>query len=50
MFYYGIDITYIIYVLPALILTLIAQFWVKSAYAKASKIQVLSGKTGAEVV
>ena len=49
MFYYGIDITYIIYVLPALILTLIAQFWVKSAYAKASKIRVLSGKTGAEV-
>ena len=49
MFYYGIDITYIVYVMPALIFTLIAQVWVKSAYNKASKLRVFSGRTGAEV-
>lgn len=49
MYYYGIDTTYIIYVLPALIFTLIAQWGVKSAYKKASKIHTTSMKTGAEV-
>ncbi len=49
MYYYGIDTTYIIYVLPALIFTLIAQWGVKSAYRKASRIHVSSMKTGAEV-
>ncbi len=49
MYYYGIDTTYIIYVLPALIFTLIAQWGVKSAYKKASEIHTSSMKTGAEV-
>lgn len=49
MYYYGIDTTYIIYVLPALIFTLIAQWGVKSAYKKASGLHVSSMKTGAEV-
>lgn len=49
MYYYGIDTTYIIYVLPALVFTLIAQWGVTSAYKKASKINTSSMKTGAEV-
>ncbi len=49
MYYYGIDITYIIYVLPAVIFTIIAQIAVKSAYSKMSKMYSERGFTGADI-
>ena len=45
-FFYGIDMTYIIYVLPALLLALWAQFNVKSTFAKYSKVASEYGMTG----
>lgn len=42
------DPTYILYMLPGLILTLLAQWWVKSTYSKWSKIRNDAGVTGAE--
>lgn len=45
-FYFG-DIYYFILVLPAFILSLIAQFYVKNQYNKASRIMSASGYTGA---
>lgn len=41
------DIRYLIYMLPAFLLTMIAQFYVKSAYSKWSQVQSRSGVTGA---
>ena len=49
MFYYGIDWTYLVFVLPAILFTFVAQFWVKSAYSKMSKIFSSHGYTGAQV-
>lgn len=49
MYFWGIDITYIIYVLPALIFTVIAQAMVQSAYRKASAMANARGMTGAQV-
>lgn len=46
---YGIDRTYIIYVLPALILAMIAQGKVQSTFNKFSRVRNISGYTGAEV-
>lgn len=49
MFQYGgIDYTYLIYVLPAFILSLIAQFLVKSRFAKYNKIECKKGVSGAQ--
>ena len=48
-YYYGIDWTYIVLVLPAIIFTIITQIWVKSAYAKMSKIYCEKGYTGADI-
>lgn len=45
-FFYGIDMTYIIYVLPALLLALWAQVNVKSTFAKYSKVASDGGMTG----
>lgn len=45
-YYYGIDWTYIVYVLPALIFSLWASFNVKSTFAKYSKIASERGMTG----
>ena len=45
-YFYGIDMTYIIYVLPALLLALWAQFNVKSTFAKYSKVASEYGMTG----
>jgi len=45
-FYYGIDMTYVVYVLPALLLALWAQYNVKSTFAKYSKIPSDRGMTG----
>ncbi len=48
MMYYGIDTTYLLLVLPALLLSIFAQLKVKSAYGKYSAISNSSGLTGAE--
>lgn len=45
-FYYGFDMTYIIYVLPALLLSLWASFNVKTTFAKYSKVASEYGMTG----
>lgn len=45
---YGIDIYYIILVLPAIILAMIAQTKVQSTFSKYSKVGNISGYTGAE--
>lgn len=47
-FYYYMDWSYIIYVLPALVIALIAQMMVSSAYSKYSKVHSRRGITGAE--
>lgn len=41
--------SYLIFALPALLLAIIAQIWVKSAYTKASAMGSYSGLSGAEV-
>ena len=46
---YGIDMSYIIYVLPAIILAMIAQGKVQSTFNKFSRVGNISGYTGAEV-
>ncbi len=47
--YYGIDIYYLVLILPAVILSLIAQVKVKSTFTKYSKIYSQKGLTGAQV-
>ncbi len=47
-FYYYMDWSYIIYVLPALVIALIAQMMVSSAYSKYSKVHSRRGITGVE--
>lgn len=49
MFYYGIDITYIILVLPAVIFALIMQSRVNSVYKKYSVVNLSNSMSGAEV-
>lgn len=48
-YYYGFDMTYIIYVLPAIIFTFIAQIAVKRAYSKMSREYTVKGYTGADI-
>ncbi|MEZ4651876.1 MAG: zinc metallopeptidase [Candidatus Eisenbacteria bacterium] len=43
------DPMYFLFVGPALILSLVAQFWVKSAFSKYSKVGIQRGMSGAEV-
>ncbi len=45
-FFYGIDMTYIIYVLPAVLFALWAQINVKTTFAKYSKVASDRGMTG----
>ena len=45
-FYYGFDMTYIVYVLPALLFALWASFNVKTTFAKYSKVASEYGMTG----
>lgn len=47
-YYYGFDSTYLVLVLPALLIALFAQVRVKSAFSRYSKERCLSGLTGAE--
>lgn len=46
--YYGIDLTYLILVVPALLIALYAQFKVKNAFSYYSQERCVSGLTGAE--
>lgn len=48
--YYGIDMWYLILVLPALVLSVYAQFKVKSTYAKYSKVMSRRGMTANDAV
>lgn len=48
MLFYGIDIWYIILVVPAIILSLIASASVNSTFKKYSKVASLKGMTGAD--
>lgn len=48
-YYYGIDLTYIVLVLPAILLGLWAQARVKSTYARYSRVRASRGITAAEV-
>ena len=45
-YYYGFDVYYLVFILPALIISIVAQFKVKSTFSKYSKVE--SGMTGAE--
>lgn len=47
-YYYGIDLSYIVYVLPALLLALWAQYNVKSTFNKYSRVPSQNGMTGAD--
>ena len=46
--FYGFDMTYLLLVVPALILSLVAQIAVKSAYKKMAKVYSTRGYTGAQ--
>ncbi|CDZ74756.1 Hypothetical protein ING2D1G_0594 [Peptoniphilus sp. ING2-D1G] len=46
--YYGYNLDYFIYVLPALLLALYAQYKISSAYGKYSKVDSKTGINGAE--
>lgn len=48
-YWYGIDYTYIIFVLPALIISLWAQMRVTTAFSKYEKILSSSGLSGADI-
>lgn len=48
--YYGIDIWYLVLILPAMLLSLYAQAKVKSTYAKYSKVMSRRGMTANEAV
>lgn len=47
-FFYWFDWTYMVFILPAIIITMIAQVRVNSAFSKYSKIQNLHSLTGAD--
>lgn len=47
-YYYGIDYSYIVFVLPALIFALWAQFNVKTTFAKYSRVSSDKGRTGCD--
>lgn len=49
MYYYGFDIYYLILVLPAVLISLYAQFKVKNTFGKYSTLQNQRGLTGAQV-
>ena len=43
---YFMDIRYLMWIAPAMLLAFIAQMWIKSAYARAAQIR--AGMTGAQ--
>ena len=48
-YFFGIDITYIIFIIPALLFGIWAQISVQSAFSKYSRVPSARGYTGAEV-
>ena len=48
MYYYGFDWTYVVIVLPVMVLALVAQVKVKSTFKKYSQIASDGGMTGAD--
>lgn len=48
-YYYGFDYTYLVFVLPALLIALIAQIKVKTTFHKYAKVMNARGLSGAEV-
>ncbi|MCR4904726.1 MAG: zinc metallopeptidase [Clostridiales bacterium] len=48
MYYNGVDLSYLVFVIPPLIFALWAQFRVKSAFSKYSKVPSDRGMTGAD--
>ncbi len=48
-YYYGFDYTYLVFVLPAIIISMIAQFKVSSTFAKYNRITNARRITGADV-
>lgn len=49
-YYYGFDMTYLVLVVPALLIALIAQIQVKSAFSRYARVRCTSGLTGARCV
>ena len=47
-YYYGFDMTYLLLVVPALLIALIAQIQVKSAFSRYAGVRCTSGLTGAQ--
>jgi len=47
-YYYGFDMTYLVLVVPALLIALIAQLQVKSAFSRYAGVRCTSGLTGAQ--
>ena len=47
-YYYGFDTTYLLLVVPALLIALIAQIQVKSAFSRYARMRCTSGLTGAQ--
>ena len=47
-YYYGFDMTYLVLVVPALLIALIAQIQVKSAFSRYAGVRCTSGVTGAQ--
>lgn len=48
-YYYGFDYTYLVFVLPALLIALVAQIKVKTTFRKYAKVMNTRGLSGAEV-
>lgn len=48
-YYYGFDYTYLVFVLPALLIALVAQIKVKTTFHKYAKVMNARGISGAEV-
>jgi uncharacterized protein len=46
---YGMDYSYILWILPGMVLSLIATFLVKSTFSKYAKVPTSRGRTGAEI-
>ena len=47
-YYYGFDTTYLLLVVPTLLIALIAQIQVKSAFSRYARVRCTSGLTGAQ--
>ena len=47
-YYYGFDTTYLLLVVPALLIALIAQIQVKSAFSRYARVRCTSGLTGTQ--